>query len=182
MGQKKRFLLLLLLLFAIIICNYYYYYLRLLFAIIIIIFYFLSFFLFTLNDILGDGKVIPYSVSKEEEMVFNKELAELEEEEKREAGEVVGEMGEEKEEGSRMEEIIQYSYKTLNLIHFFTTGTDEVKCWTIRKVRVVFYFFLCFFLTLFSFFVFFLCFLFPSFLLFLGGYCSWRCRANSLRS
>jgi len=29
--------------------------------------------------------------------------------------------------------IIKTGYHTLELIHFFTCGTDEVKCWTIRK-------------------------------------------------
>lgn len=32
-----------------------------------------------------------------------------------------------------MDEIILNGYKLLNLIHYFTVGTDEVRCWTIRK-------------------------------------------------
>ena len=31
-----------------------------------------------------------------------------------------------------MERIIKSGYKNLQLIHFFTAGEDEVKCWTIR--------------------------------------------------
>ena len=34
---------------------------------------------------------------------------------------------------SALDRIIQYSYSLLGLISFFTTGTDEVKAWTIRK-------------------------------------------------
>ena len=33
---------------------------------------------------------------------------------------------------SVMPKIIKTGYKTLNLIHYFTAGADEVKCWTIR--------------------------------------------------
>lgn len=29
--------------------------------------------------------------------------------------------------------IIKTGYEVLNLIHFFTCGKDEVRCWTIRK-------------------------------------------------
>ena len=34
---------------------------------------------------------------------------------------------------SSINKIIKVGYNTLNLIHFFTAGEDEVKCWTIRK-------------------------------------------------
>eukprot|EP00906_Rhabdomonas_costata_P001861 RCo002966 len=33
---------------------------------------------------------------------------------------------------SCMEKVILNGYKTLNLCHFFTAGSDEVKCWTIQ--------------------------------------------------
>ena len=33
---------------------------------------------------------------------------------------------------SKMKEIIHTGYANLNLIHYFTCGPDEVKCWTIR--------------------------------------------------
>lgn len=29
--------------------------------------------------------------------------------------------------------IINTGYETLNLIHFFTCGKDEVRCWTVKK-------------------------------------------------
>eukprot|EP00921_Rhytidocystis_pertsovi_P018085 GHVQ01028484.1.p1 GENE.GHVQ01028484.1~~GHVQ01028484.1.p1 ORF type:complete len:106 (+),score=14.60 GHVQ01028484.1:128-445(+) len=32
-----------------------------------------------------------------------------------------------------LDKIIQTGYSSLQLIHFFTSGEDEVKCWTIRK-------------------------------------------------
>jgi len=34
---------------------------------------------------------------------------------------------------SSIPKIIKTGYEALSLIHFFTCGTDEVKCWTIRK-------------------------------------------------
>jgi len=34
---------------------------------------------------------------------------------------------------SMITRIITTAYHTINLIHFFTAGTDEVKCWTIQK-------------------------------------------------
>lgn len=32
-----------------------------------------------------------------------------------------------------MDKIIKTGYKELNLVHYFTCGADEVRCWTIRK-------------------------------------------------
>lgn len=32
-----------------------------------------------------------------------------------------------------LDKIVTTGYSTLNLIHFFTCGEDEVKCWTIRE-------------------------------------------------
>jgi obg-like ATPase 1 len=40
---------------------------------------------------------------------------------------------EEKKVGSNIPKIIKTGYHTLQLVHFFTCGADEVKCWTIRK-------------------------------------------------
>lgn len=34
---------------------------------------------------------------------------------------------------SQIPKIINTGYNTLDLIHFFTTGEDEVRCWTVRK-------------------------------------------------
>jgi obg-like ATPase 1 len=31
------------------------------------------------------------------------------------------------------QQIVTHGYHLLRLIHFFTAGTDEVKCWTIRE-------------------------------------------------
>jgi len=33
---------------------------------------------------------------------------------------------------SMIDRIIKAGYKNLQLIHFFTAGADEVKCWTVR--------------------------------------------------
>jgi len=40
---------------------------------------------------------------------------------------------EEKKVTSSIPKIIKTGYHTLQLIHFFTCGADEVKCWTVRK-------------------------------------------------
>ena len=56
------------------------------------------------------GKMIPFSVD------FEQKLKE---------GTVQGE--------SAVDKIINTGYEELQLIHFFTAGEDEVKCWTIRK-------------------------------------------------
>lgn len=37
------------------------------------------------------------------------------------------------EESDKLKEIILNGYKLLNLIHFFTTGKDEVRCWTVKR-------------------------------------------------
>ena len=34
---------------------------------------------------------------------------------------------------SMMDKIIKTGYKAINLIHYFTCGEDEVKCWTVRE-------------------------------------------------
>ena len=43
---------------------------------------------------------------------------------------------EEKKEGdspTMIPRIIQTGYHELDLVHFFTAGTDEVRCWTVKK-------------------------------------------------
>lgn len=40
---------------------------------------------------------------------------------------------EEKSKTSQLNKIIHTGYTALNLMHFFTCGPDEVRCWTIRK-------------------------------------------------
>lgn len=57
-----------------------------------------------------NGMMIPYSVSFEQQHL-------------------------EDEDRSRcmIDKIINQGYQSLDLIHYFTCGEDEVKCWTIRK-------------------------------------------------
>jgi len=68
----------------------------------------------------GGGKIIPYSVAYELKL-FN---VSPEEKEK-----IIKETGAE----SALPKIICSGYQALDLIHYFTCGEDEVKCWTIRK-------------------------------------------------
>lgn len=56
------------------------------------------------------GKIIPFSVEYEQAI-----------EQKTEEG------------PSSIDKIIKAGYETLNLIHFFTAGEDEVRAWTVRK-------------------------------------------------
>ena len=67
----------------------------------------------------GGGKIVPYSASYELKL-FN---ASKEEKEK-----IIKQTG---SEGS-LDKIITFGYSCLDLIHYFTAGTDEVKCWTLR--------------------------------------------------
>lgn len=67
------------------------------------------------------AKVIPFSARFEEEYMN----LETEEEKKK--------FLEENETKTHIPKIIWAGYKALNLIHYFTCGEDEVKCWTIRK-------------------------------------------------
>lgn len=71
------------------------------------------------------GPIIPYSVAYEQAI-----LKQLEE---------AGEESKESEEATRkhtelsmVPKITKTGYKILELIHYFTAGEDEVKCWTIR--------------------------------------------------
>ena len=68
----------------------------------------------------GGGKIIPYSVAYESRLL----AASPEEKEK-----ILKETGAE----SALGKIINAGYYSLDLIHYFTAGEDEVKCWTIRK-------------------------------------------------
>lgn len=69
----------------------------------------------------GGEKIIAFSVA------FESKLLGFETDEEREKYKL--EVGGE----SALEKIILEGYKCLNLIHFFTCGADEVRCWTIRK-------------------------------------------------
>jgi len=68
----------------------------------------------------GGGKVVPYSVS------FESKLNGLDEEEKLK---ITKEVGAE----SNLGKITAAVYSSLDLIHYFSSGPEEVKCWTIRK-------------------------------------------------
>lgn len=50
-----------------------------------------------------------------------------------EAGEGAKQICEENKTTSAIPKIIKTGYHSLDLIHYFTCGEDEVKCWTIRK-------------------------------------------------
>jgi obg-like ATPase 1 len=65
-------------------------------------------------------KMIPYSAAMEAK------LLEMEAAEK-------AAFLEESKAASQMDKIVVEGYHTLQLIHFYTCGADEVKCWTIRK-------------------------------------------------
>lgn len=67
------------------------------------------------------SKVIPFSAK------FEQKYADLETEEEKAA------FLEEADVPSHFTKIILAGYKALGLIHFFTVGADEVKCWTIRQ-------------------------------------------------
>tara|TARA_B110001452_G_C15183622_1_gene411095 strand:+ start:112 stop:1308 length:1197 start_codon:yes stop_codon:yes gene_type:complete len=65
-------------------------------------------------------KMIPYSAAMEQKLV------DFSEDEKKA-------YLEENKITSTMDKIVVEGYHTLQLIHFYTSGADEVKCWTIRK-------------------------------------------------
>ena len=68
----------------------------------------------------GGGKIIPYSASYEQKLF---------ESSKDEREKIIKESGAD----SNLDKIITSGYSCLELIHYFTAGTDEVKCWTIRN-------------------------------------------------
>uniref|UniRef100_A0A0G4H425 Obg-like ATPase 1 n=1 Tax=Chromera velia CCMP2878 TaxID=1169474 RepID=A0A0G4H425_9ALVE len=68
------------------------------------------------------GPIIPYSAE------FELKLAELPDENAR--LQYIKDSGAQK---SMLDKIIQTGYSGLSLIHFFTCGEDEVRCWTIRE-------------------------------------------------
>lgn len=68
----------------------------------------------------GDGKIIPYSAA------FELRLFEATKEEREKI------LQETKSE-SALGKLIVNGYYALDLIHYFTAGEDEVKCWTLRK-------------------------------------------------
>lgn len=68
------------------------------------------------------GPIIPYSAQ------FENKLAELPDDAAREK--YIQESGAKK---SQLDKIVTTGYNALHLIHFFTCGEDEVKCWTVRQ-------------------------------------------------
>lgn len=68
----------------------------------------------------GGGKIIPYSAA------YEKKLSELKPEERKK-------LELENKAESALGKIISNGYYALDLIHYFTAGEDEVKCWTIRR-------------------------------------------------
>eukprot|EP01055_Gregarina_sp_Pseudo9_P001325 Gregarina_sp_Pseudo_9__1324@NODE_1887_length_1275_cov_13_839806_g1751_i0_p1_GENE_NODE_1887_length_1275_cov_13_839806_g1751_i0NODE_1887_length_1275_cov_13_839806_g1751_i0_p1_ORF_typecomplete_len400_score128_48YchFGTPase_C/PF06071_13/5_9e02YchFGTPase_C/PF06071_13/4_7e39MMR_HSR1/PF01926_23/7_5e28MMR_HSR1/PF01926_23/7_1e03FeoB_N/PF02421_18/1_5e07FeoB_N/PF02421_18/5_7e02Roc/PF08477_13/0_063Roc/PF08477_13/4_1e02AAA/PF00004_29/0_056MnmE_helical/PF12631_7/0_064DUF87/PF01935_17/0_15DUF87/PF01935_17/5_8e0 len=68
------------------------------------------------------GPIIPFSAE------FEAKLAEFETDEER--ADYIKSVGAQK---SMIDKIITTGYSTLHLIHYFTSGEDEVKCWTIRE-------------------------------------------------
>ncbi|RQX70000.1 putative GTP-binding protein [Toxoplasma gondii CAST] len=68
------------------------------------------------------GPIIPYSAQ------FESKLAELPDDAAREK--YIKDVGASR---SQLDKIVTTGYHALHLIHFFTCGEDEVKCWTIRQ-------------------------------------------------
>jgi len=66
----------------------------------------------------GGGKIIPYSVA------FEQDYNEAEDKEA---------FVKEKGIDSALGKIINAGYACLDLVHYFTAGADEVKCWTFRR-------------------------------------------------
>ncbi len=69
----------------------------------------------------GGGPIIPFSADFETKVVANG----TDQESRKKAAEELG-------APSMLNKIIKVGYNTLQLIHFFTAGEDEVKCWTLR--------------------------------------------------
>jgi obg-like ATPase 1 len=70
----------------------------------------------------GGGPMIPFSAGFETKVVSGGAEAEVRKK-----------MAEELGAPSCIPKIIKIGYSTLKLIHYFTAGEDEVKCWTIRE-------------------------------------------------
>ena len=66
--------------------------------------------------------MIPYSAE------FESQVVEYNKDDKEEQLKYAKELG----AASMIDRIIKAGYKNLQLIHFFTAGSDEVKCWTLR--------------------------------------------------
>ncbi|CEM35005.1 unnamed protein product [Vitrella brassicaformis CCMP3155] len=69
-----------------------------------------------------DGPIIPYSAE------FEQKLSELPTDEERQN--YIKDVG---AKCSQIDKVINTGYSALHLLHYFTCGEDEVKCWTIRE-------------------------------------------------
>ena len=72
----------------------------------------------------GGGPMVPYSADYEKEVLTVAGSPDKEARDKT-AAELGG--------ATMIHKIVNTGYKALNLIHYFTAGEDEVKCWTIRE-------------------------------------------------
>jgi len=87
----------------------------------------------------GNDPLIPFSVKYEQELIVAKEDEELlkwEEEERTGVSTSPSSSSSSSLiycKGSQIPDIVKAGYQNLNLIHYFTVGPDEVKCWTVRK-------------------------------------------------
>lgn len=68
--------------------------------------------------------MIPYSADFEAQVIAGCQDPDNEDEKKK----VAEELG----APSMIDRLIKAGYKNLQLVHYFTAGEDEVKCWTIR--------------------------------------------------
>ena len=68
----------------------------------------------------GGGSIIPYSIE------FEQHIFSMSQEEKEQYLKA-------NNSTSMVNRIIKTGYHSLNLVHFFTAGEDEVKCWTVRQ-------------------------------------------------
>lgn len=71
----------------------------------------------------GGGPMIPFSAEFEKEVLSN--AGSIKKEDRDSAADQLG-------APSMMAKIVNAGYNHLHLIHYFTAGADEVKCWTIR--------------------------------------------------
>lgn len=72
----------------------------------------------------GGGPIVPYSADYESEVLKTAGSPDKESRDK-----TAAELG----APTMIHKIVNTGYKALNLIHYFTAGEDEVKCWTIRE-------------------------------------------------
>jgi obg-like ATPase 1 len=75
-------------------------------------------------DANGGGPMVPYSADFEKEV-----LAIAGSPDRQARDKVASELG----APTMIQKIVTTGYKALQLIHYFTAGEDEVKCWTIRE-------------------------------------------------